>query len=90
MMTVNAIPPSDSRESRLHEALRVKHPYSISAETLCGLIGLSWQSDPIRSFTLLCITFHKLNQELIGTGWQAERSDGTPDAYFWLSPTGDG
>jgi hypothetical protein len=80
----------DSRESRIYEALRAKYPYSVRAETLANLAGLSWRDDPVRAFTLLSISLSKLNQELIGTGWQAERPDGTPEAFFWLSPVGDG
>lgn len=90
MMTVSVIPPSDSRESRLERALRAKYPYSVRAETLSNLIGLSWQSDQVRAFTLLCISFQRLNQELLGTGWQAVRTDVTPDAFYALSPVEGG
>lgn len=80
----------DLRESRIYEALRAKYPYSLRVQTLAGVAGLSWRDDPVRAFTLLSISLSKLNQELIGTGWQAERTDGTPEAFFWLSPVGDG
>ncbi len=80
----------DSRESRIYEALRAKYPYSLRVQTLAGVAGLSWRDDPVRAFTLLCISFSKLNQALIGTGWLAERTDGTPEAFFWLSPVGGG
>lgn len=84
------ITSEDSRESRIYEALRAKYPYSLRVQTLAGVAGLSWRDDPVRAFTLLSISFSKLNQELIGTGWQAERTDGTPEAFFWLSPVGGG
>lgn len=90
MMAVNEIPPSDSRESRLERALRAEYPHYIPAPQLCNLIGLSWQSDPVRSFTLLCISFSKLNQELLGTGWQAVRTGPDPDDFYRLSPVGGG
>ncbi|NTG07120.1 hypothetical protein [Rhizobium rhizogenes] len=90
MMAVTVVPPSDSRESRLERALRAEYPLQISAWRLSNLIGLSWQDDPVRSFTLLCVSFHKLNQDLSGTGWQAVRTDGTPDALYSLSPVGGG
>ena len=82
--------PSDSRESRLERALRAEYPHPIPAWQLANLIGLSWQSDPVRAFTLLCISFSKLNQELLGTGWQAVRNGGTPDDHYRLSPVGAG
>lgn len=84
------ITSEDSRESRVYKALRAKYPYSLRVQTLAGVAGLSWRDDPVRAFTLLSISFSKLNQELIGTGWQAERTDGTPEAFFWLSPVGGG
>ncbi|NLS19873.1 hypothetical protein HGP16_25370 [Rhizobium sp. P40RR-XXII] len=89
MAEINVIPPSDSRESRLYEALRAKYPYSLRVQTVAGLIGLSWRDDPLRSFTLLCISFHRLNQELLGTGWQAVRTDVTPEAFYALSPVAE-
>ena len=90
MMTVTVVPPSDSRESRLERALRAEYPHQIPASHLCNLIGLSWQSDPVRAFTLLCIAFSNLNQELRGTGWQADRTGPNPDDHYRLSPTGEG
>jgi len=80
----------DSRESRIYEALRAKYPYSVRAETLANLAGLSWRDDPVRCFTLLSISFAKLTRELVGTDWQVMRTDGTPEAFFWLSPVGGG
>lgn len=76
----------DSRESRIYEALRAKYPYSLRVQTLAGVAGLSWRDDPVRAFTLLSISFHRLNQGLRGTGWQAVRTDVTPDGFYALSP----
>lgn len=90
MSAVVGISEQDSRESRVYEALRAKYPYSLRVQTLAGVAGLSWRDDPVRAFTLLSISLSKLNQELIGTGWQAEHTDGTPEAFFWLSPVGGG
>jgi len=90
MMSVTVVPPSDSRESRLERALRAEYPHQIPASQLCNLVGLSWQSDPVRAFTLLCISFYKLNQKLRGTGWQAVRTGPNPDDHYRLSPAGAG
>ena len=85
MLENDVLSSSDSRESRLERALRAEYPNPIPAWQLRNLFGLSWQSDPVRSFTLLCISFSKLNQDLLGTGWQAVRTDVTPDAFYALS-----
>ena len=90
MLANDVLSSSDSRESRLERALRAEYPHPIPAWQLCNLLGLSWQSDPVRAFTLLCISFHRLNQELLGTGWQAIRTGGTPEDHYRLSPEGDG
>ncbi|WP_459459076.1 hypothetical protein [Rhizobium sp. No.120] len=74
----------------MERALRAEYPHFIPASQLCNLIALSWQSDPVRAFTLLCISFSKLNQDLRGSGWQAVRTDGTPEAHYSLSPVGGG
>ncbi len=90
MSANDVLSSSDSRESRLERALRAEYPHPISAWQLANLIGLSWQSDPVRAFTLLFISFHRLNQELLGTGWQAVRTDVTPDGFYSLSPVQGG
>lgn len=90
MLAVTVLPPSETREGQIFLALRDAYPSAVSARQLMNLIGLFWQSDPARSFTLLAIAFSKLRQELVGSGWQAERTDGTPDADYKLSRTGGG
>lgn len=90
MLENDVLSSSDSRESRLERALRAEYPHQIPASQLCNLIGLSWQSDPVRAFTLLCIAFSNLNQEFLGTGWQAVRTGPNPDDHYRLSPTGAG
>lgn len=79
-----------TRESRILKALRDEHPNSLSAKQLMTRAGLSWRIDPVRSFTLLCIFISSLNQALRGTGWQDDRTGGTPDDFYKLSPTSGG
>lgn len=82
--------PEPSLESRIFKALRDEYPSSLSAAQLMNRSGLSWRSDPVRSFTLLCISFSKLNRELLGTGWQAIRTGGTPDDHYTLQSQSSG
>lgn len=89
-ISIEPVVAEDSRESRLHRALRAEYPRFIPASQLCNLIGLSWKSDPVRAFTLLCISFSNLNQALRGSGWQAMRTGGSHDDHYRLSPVGVG
>jgi hypothetical protein len=61
---------SPTREALITKALRDEYPNHISAQTLMNRANLSWRTDPARSFTLLCISFSKLNQSLSGSGFQ--------------------
>lgn len=90
MLAVSVLPPLETREGQIFLALRDAYPDAVSAQQLMNLVGLSWQFDPVRSFTLLAISFSKLRQELVGSGWKTERTDGTPDGHYWLSRTGGG
>jgi hypothetical protein len=72
------------------QALHGAYPGTISAKQLMGRTGLAWQSDPVSSFVSLCNDFITINQALRSDGWQAERTDGTPDALCRLSPIGAG
>ncbi len=78
------------RESLMFQALHDAYPKPIDAKQLMNRAGLSWRTDPVRSFTLLCISFSKLNRELLGTGWQAIRTGGTPDDHYTLQSQSSG
>ena len=80
----------ERREARIIRALGSAYPKHISAKQLMIRSGFSFHTDPVRSFTLFCISFSKLNQDLLGTGWQAVRTGGNPDDNYWLSQVGAG
>lgn len=75
---------SPSRETLITKALCDEFPNKLSAAQLMNRAGLSWRTDPARSFTLLCISFSSVRHSLSGSGWQAMRSGGTPDDNYWL------
>lgn len=75
----------ERREARIIRALGSKYPDSIPAKQLMLRTGFKFHSDPVRAFTLLCISVSSINQALRGTGWQAVRTNGTPDALYALS-----
>jgi len=81
---------SEARATRIQRALHDAYPNTVSVKTLMGRAGLSWRASPVSSFVSFCNDFILINQELSHVGWQAERSDGTPDAVCRLSPVGDG
>lgn len=81
---------SEKREARVIHALGFAYPNSISARQLMLKAGFSFHTDPVRAFTLLCVSISTINQALRDAGWQAVRTDGTPDAQYWLSPVGGG
>lgn len=97
-MIAVAVPPvsalsgiiTDEAAIRVFGTLRASFPNSIRAVELMGRAGFDFSRNPVTSFASLCIAFHSLNQALIGTGWQAERSGGTPGHHYRLSPTGRG
>jgi hypothetical protein len=79
---------SPTREAMITKALRDEYPNKLSAMQIMNRAGLSWRTDPARSFTLLCISFSSVRRSLSGSGWQAMRSGGTPDDHYWLSKDG--
>lgn len=78
----------ERREARIIRALGSAYPKSIHAKQLMAQTGFNYHVDPVSEFIALCISFRKINQGLLGTDWQAERSDGTPEAFYSLSPVG--
>ena len=78
----------DDRASEAFDALCAVYPGSLSAKQLMRRVDPSWQTNRVISFASLCNQFIKINQVLKVKGWQAERTDGTPDANYWLSPIG--
>ena len=80
----------ERREARIVHALGSAYPNQVSAKQLMLKTGFSFHTDPVRSFTLLCISISSINQALRGACWQAMRTDGTPEAQYSLSPIGGG
>ncbi len=80
----------DDRASEAFDALCAVYPGCLSAKQLMRRVDPSWQTNRVISFASLCNQFIKINQVLRVKGWQAERTNGTPDANYWLSPLGGG
>lgn len=76
------------RASEAFVALCAVYPGSVSAKELMTKSGLSWRAEPIKSFVCLCNDFKRINAAINLYGWQAKRTNGTPDASYWLSPLG--
>lgn len=77
---------TDPAALRVFGTLRASFPNSIRGVELMGRAGFDSSRNPVTSFVSLCIAFRSLNQALIGTGWQAERSGGTPGHHYRLRP----
>lgn len=76
------------RAAEAFVALCAVYPGSLSAKQLMTKAGLSWRAEPITSFVSLCHDFTSINAALNLYGWQADRTNGTTDANYWLSPLG--
>lgn len=80
----------DEAALRVFGTLRASFPHPIRGSELMRRAGFDSSRNPVTSFVSLIFAFHSLNQALIGTGWQADRTGGRPQDTFRLSPTGRG
>lgn len=75
------------RASEAFWALCAVYPGSLSAKELMTKSDLSWRAEPITTFVSLCNDFILINAALNPFGWRAEKTNGTPDANYWLAPS---
>jgi hypothetical protein len=78
----------DERSSRLLAALYSEFPRMVTAKQLMEHIGLSWRADPVGSFVCFCNDLISVQRAIRPTGWCVERTGGTPDHFYLLSPVG--
>lgn len=80
--------PANNRPGVMVFVLGCAYPRRIFAKELMETMGLPLEADPVSSFVSLCIDFKNVNRGLKSYGWQAVRSNGTPDAQYRLRPIG--
>lgn len=78
------------REKRIIRSLASVYPRAITGRQLMIRAGLPLHSSPVTAFVELCLAFGNIGDLLPSHGWQAVRDGGTPDALYWLSPSGGG
>lgn len=80
----------DTRHARVLGVLCSEFPKEVSASNLMVRAGLPFHRDPVKAFTELCISFSHINSRLPHrVGWEIDRTNGTPQAFYRLSPAGD-
>ena len=76
----------DCPQGTIIRSLYSRYPQSLSAKELMNRMGLPFESSPVTAFASLCIHFSNINRLISPFGWQATRTDGTPDARYRLAP----